>query len=83
MLMIYNSPNYVVMEFGAGDGESQHGGYEIMDKYARREIFIDGAMAEHFRQSVNEMMQNEPTVDEIDEYLGRFDCLMQQRVIVH
>lgn len=83
MLMIYNSPNYVVMEFGAGDEEAGRGGYEIMDKNARREIFIEGIMAEHFRESVQQLMQGEPTVDEVDEFLGRFDPLMQQPVTIH
>jgi G3E family GTPase len=42
MNMIYNSPNYCVVEFKSPEGESFSGGYEIMDKTARREIFLGG-----------------------------------------
>ena len=42
MQMIYNSPNYCVVEFPPQDGHVAmcSGGYEIVDKNARREIFI-------------------------------------------
>ncbi|MFZ4759144.1 MAG: DUF3567 family protein, partial [Burkholderiaceae bacterium] len=32
MNMIYNSPNYCVVEFRSAEGEPFAGGYEIMDK---------------------------------------------------
>lgn len=83
MLVIYNSPHYLVTEFKAHENDVRTGGYEIMDKQARRETFIDGVVAAQFRQSVQELMQNEPTAEEIDEFLGRFDSLMHHPVVLH
>ncbi|SDB86391.1 BTH_I0359 family protein [Paraburkholderia lycopersici] len=85
MQMIYNSPNYCVVEFPPQDGHSamRAGGYEIVDKNARREIFIDGAMAARFREDVQKLMEEDQSLDEVDEFLGQFDSLMQQPVVLH
>ena len=85
MQMIYNSPNYCVVEFPPQDGHVAmcSGGYEIVDKNARREIFIDGAMAARFREDVQKLMDAEQGLDEVDEFLGQFDSLMQQPVVLH
>ncbi|MFX1735713.1 DUF3567 domain-containing protein [Paraburkholderia sp. A1RI_3L] len=85
MQMIYNSPNYCVVEFPPQDGHlaMKAGGYEIVDKNARREIFIDGEMAAQFREHVQKLIEGEPSLDEVDEYLGQFDSLMLQPVILH
>ncbi|MCG5077323.1 MULTISPECIES: DUF3567 domain-containing protein [Paraburkholderia] len=85
MQMIYNSPNYCVVEFPPQDGHVAmcSGGYEIVDKNARREIFIDGAMAARFREDVQKLMDEEQSLDEVDEFLGQFDSLMQQPVVLH
>ncbi len=81
MNMIYNSPNYCVVEFRELEG--QPGGYEIMDKAARREIYIDGPMAQSFRENVQELIASEPTIEEVDDFLSRFDGLMQQPLTLH
>jgi hypothetical protein len=83
--MIYNSPNYCVVEFPAQDGHLalKAGGYEIVDKNMRREIYIDGALASRFRENVQKLIQQEPTVDEVDEFLGQFGSLMNQPVVLH
>lgn len=85
MQMIYNSPNYCVVEFPPQDGHvaMMSGGYEIVDKNARREIFIDGVMAARFREHVHKLMEEEQSLDEVDEFLGQFDSLMQQPVVLH
>jgi hypothetical protein len=81
MLMIYNSPNYCVVEFR--DAEGQTGGFEIMDKASRREIFIDGSLAMHFRDDVRQLIASQPSVEEVDDFLSRFDGLMQQPMLLH
>jgi hypothetical protein len=83
--MIYNSPNYCVVEFPPQDDHSvmQSGGYEIVDKNARREIFIEGAMAASFREHVQKLIEEEPSLDEVDEFLGQFDSLMMHPVVLH
>ncbi|TAM02284.1 MAG: DUF3567 domain-containing protein [Paraburkholderia sp.] len=85
MQMIYNSQNYCVVEFPPQDGHvvMSAGGYEIVDKNARREIFIEGALAASFREHVQRLIEEEPSLDEVDEFLGQFDSLMQQPVVLH
>jgi hypothetical protein len=90
MLMLYNSDNYAVVQFDmtgraepAEGAALSHGGYEIVDKFARKEIFIQGAMAESFKQGVQDLIERGPTEDEVDEYLGQFTSLMQQRLTMH
>ena len=100
MNMIYNSPNYCVVEFGqfvAGDGSAESakvatnsgvgkhfgGGFEIMDKTAKREIFLEGKMADNFRKDVAALIGSEPSLEEIDEFLSRFDAMMQQPLSLH
>lgn len=85
MQMIYNSPNYCVVEFApqAGHGAMLAGGFEIVDKNAQREIFIDGSMAARFREHVQRLIKEQPTLEEVDEFLGQFDSLMNQPVVLH
>jgi hypothetical protein len=102
MQMLYNSDNFVVVQFditgpagddggltsGEGSGADPlkaltHGGYEIVDKFARKEIFIQGALAESFKEGVEALIQTEPSEEEIDDYIGRFTSLMQQPVVLH
>ena len=85
MNMIYNSEQYSVVEFGADDGQGalRFGGYEIMDKPAKREIFIAGLLAESFRRDVKDLIAGEPSVEEIDEFLGNYDAYMSQAVVFH
>ena len=85
MQMIYNSPNYCVVEFPpeVGHRVMNEGGYEIVDKHAQREIFIEGQMATSFREQVQQLILSEPILDEVDEFLQQFDSLMQQPVVLH
>lgn len=95
MQMLYNSDNFVVMQFDVptapadgsateapGDGLTR-GGYEIVDKFARKEIFIEGAMAQSFKEGVEALIETHPSEDDMDDYLGRYSLLMQQPVILH
>lgn len=85
MNLIYNSEHYSVVEFGAEASQEamRFGGYEILDKPARREIFIAGPLAESFRQHVRELIASEPTTEEIDDFLGNYRSLMAQPVVLH
>jgi len=84
MNMIYNSHHYCVVEFSDFDEERYPaGGYEIVDKNLRREIFLGGRDAEQFRASVQELIANEPSLDEVDDFLGGYVGLMTQPVILH
>ncbi len=88
MEMIYNSAQYCVVEFsdvGPNDVSSaaDHGGYEIMDKTLRREIFLRGSDAETFRTSVQSLIESEPTVDEFEEFLASYSDRMHTPLTLH
>lgn len=81
MQMIYNSPNYCVVEFADSDGG--HAGFEIMDKTSRREIYLNGSLALRFRENVSELIAGEPSTDEVDAFLSSFGGLMHQPLTLH
>ena len=89
MQMLYNSDHYVVVAFdidtgGAGAaGASPQGGYEIVDKFARRGIFLNGAAAESFKRAVSALVERGPTEEEVDEFIAGYTLLAQQPVLVH
>ncbi|MBC7575637.1 MAG: DUF3567 domain-containing protein [Herminiimonas sp.] len=85
MNLIYNSDQYSVVEFGVDNGQEalRFGGYEIMDKPGKREIFIGGTWAESFRKHVADLIASEPSVEEVDEFLGGYDAVMSQPVVFH
>jgi Protein of unknown function (DUF3567) len=85
MNIIYNSEQYSVVEFVADDDREalRFGGYEIMDKSFKREIFIEGRLAQLFRHEVEELIASEPSVEEIDDFLGQYDIWMRQPVRLH
>lgn len=91
MQMLYNSDSFVVVaiEVPAGQASAEgspglsRGGYEIVDKFARKEIYIEGALAETFQQGVQALVAQGPSEEALDEYIGRFTLLAQQPVILH
>jgi hypothetical protein len=90
MQMLYNSDSFAVVMFDVTDASLpgsntlvNRGGYEIVDKFARKEIFIEGALAQSFKEGVEALIESEPSEEEIDEYLGRFSSLMQHPVVLH
>ncbi|NKI96362.1 DUF3567 domain-containing protein [Rhizobacter sp. SG703] len=90
MHMLYNSDNFVVVQFDNTQGASavreeslMRGGYEIVDKFARKEIFIEGALAESFKQGVEALIESSPTEEEMDDFLERFSPLMQHPLVLH
>ena len=86
MMMLYNSDSFAVMQFDLrveGSDELARGGYEIVNKFARKEIFLQGALAQSFRDGVDALIQKGPSQDEIDEYIGRYTELAQHPVVLH
>jgi hypothetical protein len=94
MQMLYNSDNYVVVQIDVSDAlpasqdalqdvQDARGGYEIVDKFARKEIFIQGALARSFKEGVEALIRGEPTEEAIDAYIERYASLMQQPVVLH
>ena len=90
MNMLYNSDNYTVVQFVVPDEIGPEtaqvparGGSETVDKFARKEIFIEGALAESFKAGVQELFEHTPTEEAIDEFIGRYVPLMQQPLVLH
>jgi hypothetical protein len=90
MQMLYNSDNFVVVEFDVPGEATAHpqtplsrGGYEIVDKFARKEIFIEGAMAESFKEGVEALIETSPSEEEMDDYIERYTSLMQHPLVMH
>lgn len=89
MQILYNSDTYAVMQFqlprpdDAGGGPAR-GGFEIVDKAARREVFLDGALAERFRQGVEALVrEGQPSVEAFDDYITGFTGLAQHPLAAH
>lgn len=86
MHMLYNSENFAVVLFDVEAGEPRvlrRGGYEIVDKQARLEIYIEGALAENFKQGVEDLIAGSPSEEDLDDYVSRYAAMAQQPVILH
>jgi hypothetical protein len=85
MNLIYNSDQYSVVEFTPDNSTDtlRSGGYEIMDKSFNREIFLAGSMAEEFRKEVKDLIASEPSIEDIDSFLGHYDSFMRQPMVLH
>ena len=88
MQMVYNSDSFVVVEFEPASGEAsgaRHaGGYEIVDKFARKEIFLEGAVAESFKRGVHELVErDDASAEAFDEFIAGYTQLAQQPVVLH
>lgn len=88
MLMLYNSDSFAVLQFDLPAAEDsapavRRGGYEIVDKFARKEIFLEGALAQRFREGVDHLVETEPTEEALDEFIAGYTQLAQQPVSLH
>jgi len=97
MHMLYNSPSYVVVKFDVPVTERLHdarlqeypqlqlqrGGYEIVDKFAGKEIFIEGALAQQFQEGVEALIEGDPSEEELDDYIQQFAVMGHQPVVMH
>jgi len=58
-------------------------GFEIVDKRAGKEVYLDGSWAELFQQHISAWQQNTPTQEEVEDTLEQYAELAQNPVIVH
>ena len=90
MHMLYNSDNYAVVQIemtqlqealptATETAALTRGGYEIVDKFARKEFFIEGAMAESFKEGVEVLIETSPSIEEFERYAG----MALQPVVMH
>jgi len=93
MHMLYNSDSYAVVQIELPTHDPSpaveaaqaltRGGYEIVDKFARKELFIEGALAERFKEGVEALIESSPSVEEFDAYLEGYASMAQQPVVMH
>ena len=85
MQMLYNSDSYAVVQFElrTDAGELTRGGYEIVDKFARMEFFIEGAIAQSFREGVQALISDESSVEALDDYIAGYAQLGPQPLMLH
>ena len=77
MNVIYSSDSYYVVEYPA-----QHG-YELVDKGTQRSTFFQGDVADRFSRSLKDAVADEASVERVDEFLGDFDVLLSQPLVLH
>ena len=88
MLMLYNSDSFAVVQFDigrepGGAGLQSRGGYELVDKLARKEIFLEGPAAQQFKAAIDALVQTDPSEEALDELIGRYTALAQQPLVLH
>lgn len=90
MHLLYQSASYIVVQFdvpvaeGAQDERLlSRGGFEIVDKFARKEIFIEGALAQQFQEGVEALSEGDPSEEDYDDFIEQFANLSQTPVLMH
>jgi hypothetical protein len=58
-------------------------GFEIVDKRAGKEVYLDGSWAELFQLHISAWQLNTPTQEEVEDTLEQYAELAQNPVIVH
>ncbi len=58
-------------------------GFEIVDKHAGREVYLDGSWAELFQQRLAEWQRTSPTQEEVEDTLAQYAELAHTPVHVH
>ena len=58
-------------------------GFEIVDKRAGKEIYLDGSWAELFQQRLAEWQRNMPTQEEVEDTLAQYAELANIPLHVH
>jgi hypothetical protein len=62
------------------------GGFEIVDKQGRADVFLHGAVAERFQRGAQALMQDaqgEPDMAVLDDYIAGFTTLGRQPLALH
>jgi hypothetical protein len=96
MNMLYDSDSFAVVHIYANAPDQTEGaeaapagpqlprhGFEIVDKRAGKEVYLDGSWAEMFQQQILAWQQNTPTQEEVEDTLEGYATLAQMPVVVH
>ncbi len=77
MDILYNSENFYVLEYLFGRG------YEVLDKNAGRGTFFLGDAADSFRTSMIGAIQEDASVEHLDEFLEGLGVISNYSITVH
>ncbi len=58
-------------------------GFEIVDKRAGKEVYLDGSWAELFQQHIVAWQVKTPTQEEVEDTLEQYAELAQNPIVVH
>lgn len=94
MQILYNSEHFAVVRFEVAAPQASHAepghaalagwnGFEIVDKRARKEVFLTGALAERFQQGAQELAQKNSPAEAFDEFIAGFAEMSQQALTLH
>lgn len=75
MQVIYNSDHYYVVEY-----TDQHV-YELVDKRSARGMFFEGDGAAELMEFMRTAVAEDASIEQVDDFLGRFDVLLDLRVV--
>jgi len=77
MDILYNSENFYVLEYLYGRG------YEVLDKNAGRGTFLLGEVADSFRSSMIGAIQEDASVEHLDEFLEGLGVISNYSITLH
>jgi hypothetical protein len=89
MQVLYNSEAFAVVQMEAPSGQADapnltRDGFEIVVKATRREIFIEGALAERFQHGVQALVEaGQASEEDFDAFIAGFSGLAQQPLVLH
>ena len=76
MNVIYNSEHFYVVQYLGRQL------YELVDKRSARGAFLQGEVAASFMSSMRTVVAEEPSIENIDEFLGSYEQLVTVPIVV-
>ena len=95
MHTLYDSDSYIVNHLQPAADDTQvpdevsghpillRHGFEIVDKHAGKEVYLDGSWAELFQQRLAEWQRTTPSQEEVEDTLAQYAELAHTPVHVH
>lgn len=90
MHMLYNSDSFAVLQIdwtelagNAHAAEAGTGGYEILDKAARKGIFLEGELARGFQARAQALVQEDADEEALDAFVATYLDLAQHPTALH
>jgi len=77
MNVLYDSKHFYMAEFPGCEG------IELVDKASGRLGFLEGDVALKLRASMLHLFSDSPTIETVDDFLGAYDALLNNPVVLH